>query len=131
MRTLSFAHYFRHGTPCRGGSNSPSILEGVPEGRGSNMDIRIPCEYTCRFGLRATAFRPLQIPLPRPTATPSPRKGNCPSAAAARCGQNVLHIFVFSSCFYTVFTTLPMIILFGIVIFFYLCVYVIREQHVV
>jgi len=37
MPTLSFAHYFRHGTPCRGGSNSPSILEGVPEGRGSNI----------------------------------------------------------------------------------------------
>ena len=43
MPTLSFAHYFRlrHAVPVR--ANSPSIVEGVPEGRGSNMDIRIPC----------------------------------------------------------------------------------------
>ena len=99
MPTLSFAHHFwlRHAVPVR--ANSPSIVEGVPEGRGSNKDIRIPCEHACRFGLRATALRPLQMPLPRPTATPSPRKGNCPSTAASRSGQTVLHTFVFSSCF--------------------------------
>ena len=32
----------RHAVPARG--NSPSVLEGVPEGRGSNMSIRVPCE---------------------------------------------------------------------------------------
>ena len=50
MPTLSFAHHYwlRHAVPVR--ANSPSIVEGVPEGRGSNMDIIIPCDTTYGFG---------------------------------------------------------------------------------
>ena len=34
-----------HGTTVPARGNSPSILEGVAEGRGSNIGIRIPCDY--------------------------------------------------------------------------------------
>ena len=33
-----------HGTTVPARDNSPSFQEGVPEGRGSNIGIRIPCD---------------------------------------------------------------------------------------
>ena len=56
------------------------------------------------FRGQATALWPVHLPLPRPAATPSPRKGNCASAAAARrAGFRIVSIaftfvFPFISC---------------------------------
>ena len=54
------------------------------------------------FRGQETALQTGQTPLPRPAATPSPRKGNGPSAPAARRGSffivSIAFAFVFISC---------------------------------
>ena len=45
VKTLVHTSFPTSALQCRCGPNSPSILEGVAEGRGSNIGIRIPCDY--------------------------------------------------------------------------------------
>ena len=77
--TLVRCLFLTSAPPCRCGSNSPSILEGVPVGRGSNMSIKflvIGIGLTANAGVPTLAF-----------GHPFQRKGNLASAAAARSGQ--------------------------------------------
>ena len=69
-----------HGTAVPARQTPLLFLEGVPEGRGSNMSIKIPCDSQWPSGHCRT-------PLLWPSATPSQGKRNWASAAAARSGH--------------------------------------------
>ena len=42
---LSSAFRFKRRQGAAGAGNSPSVSEGVAEGRGSNMSVKIPCAW--------------------------------------------------------------------------------------
>ena len=80
--------------PCRCGRIPLLFKKGCPKG---GVVIWKSSEFIAEsmpFRGQETALQTGQVPLPRPTATPSPRKGNGPSAAAARCGRTLFtHLF--------------------------------------
>ena len=96
-RRLLYLFWPRH---CRAGAaNSPSILEGVPVGRGSNIGIRIPYSILegvpvgrgSNIGSSVSCDRQRPDGLCSPPTPafghPFPREGELASAAAARSGQ--------------------------------------------
>ena len=89
---------------CRCGRIPLLFKKGCPKG---GVVIWITSEFIVEsmpFRGQATALQTGQMPLPRPTATPSPRKGNGSSAPAAwRAGFRIVSIalafiFPFISC---------------------------------
>ena len=47
---LSSAFRFKRRQGAAGAGNSPSVSEGVAEGRGSNMSVKIPCAWLAARG---------------------------------------------------------------------------------
>ena len=52
-----------HGTTVPARDNSPSFQEGVPEGRGSNIGIRIPCDNWQRHENSSLVLPPTKTPM--------------------------------------------------------------------
>ena len=48
---LSSAFRFKRRQGAAGAGNSPSVSEGVAEGRGSNMSVKIPCAWLAALAL--------------------------------------------------------------------------------
>ena len=96
--------YYLICNPCRCGRTPLLFKKGCPKG---GVVIWKSSEFimeSMTFRGQETALQTGQVPLPRPAATPSPRKGNGPSAAAARCASFFIvsialaFIFPFISC---------------------------------
>jgi hypothetical protein len=56
---LSSAFRFKRRQGAAGAGNSPSVSEGVAEGRGSNMSVKIPCAWArcASWGGQVDIFR--------------------------------------------------------------------------
>ena len=80
---LSSAFRFNRRQGAAGAGNSPSVSEGVAEGRGSNMSVKIPCVWLAALaqnGLAARAFYVTQKSRKSQKITRFARKG-------ARCAS--------------------------------------------
>jgi len=51
---LSSAFRFKRRQGAAGAGNSPSVSEGVAEGRGSNMSVKIPCVWLASLALNGS-----------------------------------------------------------------------------
>jgi len=51
---LSSAFRFKRRQGAAGAGNSPSVSEGVAEGRGSNMSVKIPCAWLASLALNGS-----------------------------------------------------------------------------
>ena len=58
---LSSAFRFKRRQGAAGAGNSPSVSEGVAEGRGSNMSVKIPCVWLAARGDVLSSLRSQRV----------------------------------------------------------------------
>ena len=58
---LSSAFRFKRRQGATGAGNSPSVSEGVAEGRGSNMSVKIPCAWLAARGDALSLLRSQRV----------------------------------------------------------------------